>query len=91
MGVVHQLTTVDGIELRRSYWVENLQLSFCLSIKITHEFKWYAKTLWPNEMKMFGLYTDIYMFIWKMWFSYLPQSYGSLSDNFFRNSCKSVL
>ena len=37
-----------------SYWVENLQLSFCLSIKSTHEFKWYTKTLWPNGMKMLG-------------------------------------
>ena len=37
-----------------SYWVENLQLPFCLSIKSTHEFKWYAKTLWPNGMKMLG-------------------------------------
>ena len=36
------------------YWVENLQLSFCLSIKSTHEFKWYTKTLWPNGMKMIG-------------------------------------
>ena len=33
---------------------ENLQLSFCLSIKRTHEFKWYTKTLWPNGMKMLG-------------------------------------
>ena len=37
-----------------SYWVENLQLPFCLSIKSTREFKWYAKTLWPNGMKMLG-------------------------------------
>ena len=37
-----------------SYWVENLQLPFCLSIKSTHEFKWYARTLWPNGMKMLG-------------------------------------
>ena len=37
-----------------SYWVENLQLLFCLSIKSTHEFKWYTNTLWPNEMKMLG-------------------------------------
>ena len=32
--------------IRTSYWVENLQLPFCLSIKSTHEFKWYAETLW---------------------------------------------
>ena len=37
-----------------SYWVENLQLSFCLSIKNTHDFEWYTKILWPNEMKMLG-------------------------------------
>ena len=37
-----------------SYWVENLQLSFCWSVKSTHEFKWYTKTLWPNWMKMLG-------------------------------------
>ena len=37
-----------------SYWVENLQLLFCLSIKSTHEFKWYTKALWPNGMKMLG-------------------------------------
>ena len=37
-----------------SYWVENLQLTFCLSIKSTHEFKWCAKTLLPNVMKMLG-------------------------------------
>ena len=33
-----------------SYWVENLKLSSCLSIKSTHEFKWYKKTLWHNGM-----------------------------------------
>ena len=37
-----------------SYWVENLQLPFCLSVKSTHEFKCYARTLWPNGMKMLG-------------------------------------
>ena len=37
-----------------SYWVKNLHLSFCLSIKSAHEFKWYTKTLWPNGMKMYG-------------------------------------
>ena len=37
-----------------SYWIKNLQLPFCLSIKSTHEFKWYANTLWPNVMKMLG-------------------------------------
>ena len=39
-----------------------------------------------RSSKTFNLvYTDISknVFIWKMWFSYLPQSYGSLSDNFF--------
>ena len=37
-----------------SYWVENLQLSFCLSITRTHEFEWYTNTLWTNGMKMLG-------------------------------------
>ena len=37
-----------------SYWVENLQLPFCSSIKSTHEFKWYAKISLPNGMKMLG-------------------------------------
>ena len=37
-----------------SYWVEYLQHLFCLSIKSTHEFKWYTKTLWHNGMKMLG-------------------------------------
>ena len=28
-----------------STWVVNMQLYFCFSIKSTHEFKWYRKTL----------------------------------------------
>ena len=40
--------------ISRSYWVENLQLPFCFSVKRTHEFKWYTKTLWPNGKKKIG-------------------------------------
>ena len=35
-----------------SNWLENLKLSICWSITITHEFKWYTKTLWSKVMKM---------------------------------------
>ena len=70
-----------------SYWVKNLQLSSCLSIESTHEFKWYNTWMINSRSsKTFNLvYTDISknVFIWKMWFSYLLQSYDSLSDNFF--------
>ena len=37
-----------------SYCVKNLQLSSCLSIKSTYEFKRYTKTSWHNGMKMLG-------------------------------------
>ena len=57
MGVAHQLTINWWYRINTSYSVENLQLSFCLSslsIKSTHEFKWYTQTLWPNGMKILG-------------------------------------
>ena len=45
-----------------SYWVENLQLSSCLSIKSTREFKWCTKTLWHNGMKILVCQYIIYIY-----------------------------
>ena len=47
-----------------SHSVENPQLSFCLSIKSTHEFKWYIKTLWPNGLKMLEIPGPYKYLIW---------------------------
>ena len=42
MGVTHHLETKGSISsVTKSYWVKNLRLSFCVSIKSTHEFEWY--------------------------------------------------
>ena len=41
MGVAHDLTTIGGISsVTMSYWVENLYLSFAVSIKSTYEYEW---------------------------------------------------
>ena len=49
MWVAHQLTTIGGISsITTSYWVENLRLSFSLSIKNMHEFEYFS-TNWLEE------------------------------------------
>ena len=43
MWVAHQLTTIGGISsITTSYWVENLQLLFSLSIKNMHELEYFS-------------------------------------------------
>ena len=49
----NHLTTIgDTSNVTTSYWVENLYLPFGVSIKNTHEFKWYRVTCW-NGMEGF--------------------------------------
>ena len=86
-GKAHQLTTIGGIA-----WAQAIGSKFCsfhfAHINLNSIQKLYdAWIVNSRSSQTFNLvYTDIsYVFIWKMWFSYLalPQSYGSLSDNFF--------
>ena len=41
MEVTYHLTTIaiGGVSVTMSYWVEKMQLSFCLFIKSAHQFK----------------------------------------------------
>ena len=47
MEVTYHLTNIaiGGVSVTMSYWVEKMQLSFCLFIKSARQFKWYTKTL----------------------------------------------
>ena len=50
MWVAHQLTTIGGISsITTSYWVENLQLLFSLSIKNMHELEYFSIN-WLEEL-----------------------------------------
>ena len=45
MGVAHHLTTIDSTsKATANYWVENLHLSFIVSIKSTRKFECYTVT-----------------------------------------------
>ena len=56
MGLAHQLTAIGGIALARAIGskIRSFHFVCLLKLKSTHEFKRYAKTLWPNGMKMIG-------------------------------------
>ena len=50
MGVAHQLKTIGGISsITTSYWIENLHLSFSLSIKNMHELEYFSMN-WLGEL-----------------------------------------
>ena len=60
MGVAHDLTTIGGISsVTMSYWVENLYLSFAVSIKSTYEYEWCRVTCWNGLGELIQKYVFI--------------------------------